>query len=158
MDAAERKTILRMIPYGLYVVTSRRGDEVNAFTASWLTQCSFKPPLLALGVNRQHRSHEMIREGGAFAVNFLGKDQQAVALHFLKPWRDMGAKLEGIGLRSSPSGVPLLDNALAYVECRVVECSEHGDHALFIGEIVDGQVLRSGEPLIMSDTPWHYGG
>src|SRR5256885_15037326 len=86
MDANTRKTTLRMIPYGLYVLTAAHADgRVAAATINWVTQASFEPPLIAIGVKADSRAHSLIKDTKAFALNVLGKGQQGLPLTFLKP-------------------------------------------------------------------------
>ena len=79
MDPNAKKTALRMIPYGLYVLTAARGDKVAAATVNWVTQASFEPPLVAVGVKTDSHAHALIKETRAFALNVLGKGQGAPA-------------------------------------------------------------------------------
>src|SRR6266852_2589584 len=86
MDANAKKTTLRMIPYGLYVLTAaNKGGQVAAATVNWVTQASFEPPLVAVGVKADSHAHAVIKESKAFALNVLGKGQQALAFSFFKP-------------------------------------------------------------------------
>src|SRR5687768_5052178 len=90
MDEAARKKALRMVPYGLYLMGVRRRDvhdlskDLNAFVASWVTQVSFKPPMLVVGVKRDAHSNEMVREARVFTLNVLGHDQKDLAQRFFK--------------------------------------------------------------------------
>jgi len=159
MDLEAKKTLLRKMPHGMYVIGVKNGEELNAFTGTWMTQVSFAPPLLALGVKRASRSFEMIKQGGVFTVNFLGKEQQAVAEHFVKPARVVGDKLGPVGYTTGKTGAPLLEESLGFVECEVREiANERGDHAVVIGEVIDAGVRRDGPVLTLMDTGWHYGG
>ena len=86
MDAEAKKTVLRMIPYGLYVLTSESKDgRVAASTVNWVTQASFEPPLVAVGVKVGSAAHEIAKESGSFALNVLGKGQKDLAFSFFKP-------------------------------------------------------------------------
>jgi flavin reductase (DIM6/NTAB) family NADH-FMN oxidoreductase RutF len=159
MDAMIKRQVLRMIPHGLQIVTLRDGDELHGYTSSWMTQVSFKPPLLVLGVRAESRSRRMMERSGVFCIHFLGKDQQDVAQSFFKPAGEAGDKLAGFDHRPGlKTGCPILENALAHVECKVVEIHEAGDHAIVIAEVLDCGLDREGEPLQLSDTPWQYGG
>jgi flavin reductase (DIM6/NTAB) family NADH-FMN oxidoreductase RutF len=159
MDAQAKKISLRKIPHGVYVVGVTDGAQVNAFTATWLTQTSFTPPLVALGIRKDSHSLEMIRASKVFSVNLLGKDHKPIAEHFVKPAAVVGEKLKEVKHRPGVTGAPLLDEAIAFFECRVCEiANEHGDHALVIGEVVEAGVRRDEPALTLSDTGWHYGG
>jgi len=87
MDANAKKTALRMIPYGLYVLTAadKSGSRVAAATVNWVTQVAFEPPLVVVGVKTDSHAHPLIKETKAFALNVLGKGQQALAFTFFKP-------------------------------------------------------------------------
>ena len=76
MDPNAKKTALRMIPYGLYVLTAKDGDDVAAATVNWVTQASFAPPLVVVGVKADSHAHAVIKKTKAFALNVLGKGQQ----------------------------------------------------------------------------------
>jgi len=141
MDANAKKTALRMIPYGLYVLTAADKDgEVAAATVNWVTQASFAPPLVVVGVKADSGAHAVIKRSGAFALNVLGKAQQAAAFAFFKPTNREGNRINGEVVHAGSTGAPLLDSAPAFVECRVVEIVEKGDHSVVIGEVVDAGV------------------
>jgi flavin reductase (DIM6/NTAB) family NADH-FMN oxidoreductase RutF len=92
-------------------------------------------------------------------VNLLGKDQKAVAEHFVKPATVVGEKLKEVRYRTGKTGVPVLEDAIGYVECEVREvANESGDHAVVIGEVVEAGVHRDEPALTLLDTGWHYGG
>ena len=149
MDADAKKTALRMIPYGLYVLTAEGKDgKVAAATVNWVTQVSFQPPLLVVGVKADSLAHAVIKESRAFALNMLGKGQQSLAFTFFKPLERDGNTVGGEAFRAGSTGAPILESTPAYVECRLVETVERGDHSVFIGEVVDAGVrqLPAGRP------------
>ncbi|MCC7490831.1 MAG: flavin reductase family protein [Fimbriimonadaceae bacterium] len=158
MDEKARKAALRLVPYGLYAVTCGQGDQANGFTASWLTQCSFDPPLLVLGVQPHTTSYQLIKEGGCFVVNFVDPEQAALLQMLLKPVARVGNKLAGQEIVTGQTGVPILQQAVAWLECRVVAESQPGDHALFVAEVVEAGRPSDRRPLVLSDTPWTYAG
>ena len=159
MDLQAKKTALRKIPHGVYVVGVKQGAQLNAFTATWLTQVSFTPALVALGIKKDSHSFEMLKRDRVFVVNILGKDQKALAEHFVKPANVVGEKLSTVRHRSGKTGAPVLEEAIAYVECQVREiANEHGDHAVVIGEVIEAGVHRDEPALTLMDTGWHYGG
>ena len=153
MDEKAKKNILKMIPYGLYVITTKG----NAFSASWLSQCSFKPPLVMVGSQRESNSTKMILETKRFAINFVDKSQADIVKHFFKPAHLVGDKLSGYELMIS-NNIPILKVSLAYLECEVRDRLTIGDHTVIIAEIVSATQLREGEPLHLRDTNWSYSG
>ncbi len=85
MDALAKKNALRMIPYGLYVLTGESKDgRVAASTVNWVTQASFDPPLVAVGVKADSTVHQVIKQVGSFALHVLCKGQQSLAFSFFK--------------------------------------------------------------------------
>ena len=160
MDLEAKKIALRKIPHGVYIVGVTHHGQLNAFTATWFMQVSFTPPLVALGIKKDSHSFEMIKGGGVFSVNLLGKDGKAIAEHFVKPAHVIGEKLQTVRYRTGTTGAPILEDAIAHVECRVREiANEHGDHAVVIGEVVEAGVTQKEAPaLTLLETGWHYGG
>jgi flavin reductase (DIM6/NTAB) family NADH-FMN oxidoreductase RutF len=154
MDQDMKKTALRMIPYGLYVLTAESPTGTAAATVNWVTQASFQPPLVAVGVKADSPTHAIVKEANAFALNVLGKGQQAVAFTFFKTASRQGATISGEPVRTGVTGAPILTNAPAFVECRVVAMVEKGDHSIFVGEVVEAGVARPPEGRADDATLW----
>jgi flavin reductase (DIM6/NTAB) family NADH-FMN oxidoreductase RutF len=143
MDPNAKKTALRMIPYGLYVLTAESADgTVAAATVNWVTQASFEPPLVVVGVKTDSTAYSVIKTSNAFALNVLGKGQQALAFTFFKPTTRDGNTVSGQPFRRGTSGAPLLEGTPAYVECKLVDVVERGDHAIMVGQVVDASVAK----------------
>ncbi len=144
MDDDAKKTALRMIPYGIYVLTAEAPDKtMAAATVNWVTQTSFNPPLVAVAVKADSSANTVVGAAGVFALNVLEKDQQGVAFAFFKPVERTGNKIGDEPLEAGETGVPLLANAAAAVECRVVETVAQGDHHIVVGEVVGARVNRA---------------
>lgn len=158
MDAQAKKIALRKIPHGIFIVGVAADGQLNAFTATWLTQASFTPPLVMLGVKKETLSYRMIERSKVFSVNLLGKDGKPIAEHFVKPAHVAGEKLAGVRHTRGITGAPILEEAIAYFECEVRQIAEGGDHAVVIGEVVEAGVRRDVEALTLDDTGWQYGG
>ena len=141
MDPNAKKTALRMIPYGLYVLTAQGKDgSIAAATVNWVTQASFAPPLVVVGVKADSGAHAIIKESRVFALNMLGKDHKAQAFTFFKSLERDGNSIGGEPFRRGSLGAPILTNAPAFVECQVVDIIEKGDHSVVIGEVKDAGV------------------
>ena len=135
-----------MIPYGLYVMTAEDKDgRISAATVNLVTQASFKPPLVAVGVKADSQVHDIIKTAGNFALNVLGKGQQGAAYTFFKPAERDGKKISSEPFRAGSTGAPVLENTLAFVECRLVTTVEEVDHSIFVGEVVDAGVTQEPE-------------
>jgi flavin reductase (DIM6/NTAB) family NADH-FMN oxidoreductase RutF len=159
LDEQAKKTMLRKIPHGLYVCGVKgEGEEVNGFTASWVMQASFQPPLVVNCVNKSSGSHAMIQSSRVFALSVLEAGQKEMAQTFFKPQRRVGNKFEHVEFYIGETGCPIISDSLGYVECQVVGMVEHGDHTVFVGEVIAAGVHREGEPLLLESTGWNYGG
>ena len=158
MDKEIRKKVLRKIPYGLYILGLRDGDKFHAMVGSWVSQCSFEPPLLMLGIKKGSYSHTMLEHSAFFSVNFPGKDQKKLVEAFFRPHEAKDGKFGEAPYHLGKNGVPILNDAIAYLECKVREIVLGGDHDILIAEIVESEVLKEADNLTMKDTGWHYGG
>ena len=146
MDVSQKKTALRMIPYGLYVLTGETNDgRIAASTVNWVTQVSFDPPLVVVGVKADSGPHDVIKQAGCFALSVLGKDQGATAFTFFKPAERDGDTIGGEPVRSGSTGAPIIESCPAYVECQLVETLEKGDHSIFVGKVVDAGIVSEPE-------------
>lgn len=140
--------LFQRLTQGVYVIGV--GDD-NACTAVWIMQVSFDPLMLALSINPHHSSYELLRQRRSFSVNVLGKHQLELAAHFGQP--SVADKLAATDWTPGYTGVPLLREAIAWFECRVVDESPAGDHVLVLGKVIDGKLLDAGaEPLTYRDT------
>lgn len=155
MDSDAKKTALRMIPYGLYILTGETKDgQAAAACVNWVTQASFNPPLVAVGVKADSGAHAVISEAGAFALNVLGKGHNDKAFAFFKPVEKEGNKIGGEAYRSGVTGAPILESTPAFVECKLVEKVERGDHSIFVGEVVEAGVSAAIEGRADDATLW----
>ncbi len=158
LDEQAKKTMLRKIPHGLYICGVKDGEEVNGFTASWLMQASFQPPLIVNCVKQDSKSHQMIKNSGVFAISFLEDGQKDLAQKFFKPMRRVADKFEDVEFYLGETGCPIISDSLGYVECTVVDAVEKGDHTVYVGEVIAAGIHREGEQLLLSTTGWNYGG
>ena len=155
MDPSAKKTALRMIPYGLFVLTAQnKSGQAAAATVNWVTQVAFEPPLVVVGVKADSHAHALIKETQAFALNVLGKGQQAMAFTFFKPAEVKDGTLSGEPYRAGSTGSPILTNTPAYVECTLETTVEKGDHSVFVGKVVDAGVAKNPEGRADDATLW----
>jgi len=155
MDPAAKKTALRMIPYGLYVLTAENTDgQIAAATVNWVTQGSFEPPLVVVGVKTDSSAFSVIKSSGAFALNVLGKGQNGLAFTFFKPANRDGDSISGERFSRGTTGAPILASTPAFVECKLRDSIEHGDHAIMVGEVVNAGVGKAPEGRPDDATLW----
>ena len=157
-----RRRVLWSLPYGLYVVGSRAGERRNGMTINFVSQVSMNPKLMGIGVEAEAVTHQLITEGGIFALNTISREDRAIVRKFTKPVEvDAEAStLNGFPFHDGLTGAPILDQAVAYVDCEVRQALDLGDHTLFIGEVVDAgfQADEDTDVLRMEDTRMNYGG
>ncbi len=140
---------LHLITYGLYVVSSYKGDKINGQIANTAIQICSEPPVIAAVINRGNLTHEYITASKAFTVSILAQD---TPLKFIggfgfKSGREVD-KFEGVNYRKGLTGAPVvLDNTLAFLEARVISSTDVHTHTIFAGELVDAGILKEGEPL-----------
>ncbi len=146
MDADAKKTSLRMIPYGIYILTADDGKgNVGAATVNWVTQASFAPPLVVVGVKADSGAHTVVKGTGKFTLNMLGKDGKGAAFGFFKPAKLEDGKLNGHGFRTGANGCAILDIAIAAVECTVKDVLELGDHSVVVAEVTEAHLMKAPE-------------
>ena len=158
LNAEAKKTLLRKIPHGVFICGVAEGEEVNGFTASWVTQGSFEPPLVVMAVRADSTSNGMIQRTGKFSLNVLAADQKDLAAVFFKPQKAVGGRFDAAPITLGDLGLPILDNALGAVECELVGQVAHGDHTVFVGEVKTATLHRDGAALELGSTGWQYGG
>jgi len=146
MDEEQKKMALRMIPYGIYILTCESEDgTVSAATVNWVTQASFKPPLVATAVKLESLAHGLVKARGVFALNILGQGQGDIAYGFFKSAEREGNTIGGCSFSAGTTGSPILDDTTAFVECRLVDTVEMGDHSVFVGEVVNAGIPKPFE-------------
>ena len=164
---------LEQMPYGLYIIGSRSGEEINGMMADWLMQVSFKPRLLCLSLENNSTTLRFIRESGVFSVNLLPSTGRELAAKFCQPRQaskvqgrsDSAAamvydKFRGVEWAEGESTrCPILLGAIAWIECDASDFFSAGDHTLVTGLVRNGDVLNyEGEPLTQRILGWSYAG
>jgi flavin reductase (DIM6/NTAB) family NADH-FMN oxidoreductase RutF len=156
MDRREARNVLSQFPYGIFVVGSRESGRPQVMIATWITQVSFFPQLIAISLEPDSNMAHGVRESGYFSLNLLPSDGKEIAASFLKTPEVTASSIGGHEYREALNGSPFLLEATASLECRVVHRSMTGDHELVVGEVVDACTNREGEVLTMRNTGWNY--
>jgi flavin reductase (DIM6/NTAB) family NADH-FMN oxidoreductase RutF len=168
----EIQDVMAAMPYGLYIVGSRGSDGLDGMMADWVMQVSFDPRMVAVSLENDARTLENIRATGGFSVNLLSEEEASMALaaKFAQPYYDekvsgrggtstrVHHKLESVPHSVTASGVPILDRAMAWLECKAREFVPLGDHTLVVGDVRDAALLRDASPLTSTFTGWNYSG
>lgn len=139
---------LHRITHGVYVISTKHGKNINAMTAAWVARASFVPPLITVAIGKTRYSHDLIKDGGVFAVNILSKSEIDTGKYFGLTTGRKVDKFSNVPYDVKATGSPILKNSIAWLDCKVVAHHDAGDHTLFIGEVLDGGVLREEEPIV----------
>jgi len=158
-----RRRVLWTLPYGLYVLGSTdRSERRNGMAINWVSQVSFDPKLIGVGVENTALTHELIESSGVFSLCTVARDDRAIIRKFTKPVDvNLDARtLNGFAYRDGVTGAPILLQAPAYVDCEVRNTVATGGHTFFIGEVMDCafQAEEDTDVLRMEDTRMNYGG
>ncbi len=140
---------LHSISYGLYIVGSRKGDKVNAQIANTVIQVCSAPPTISVCINRGNLTHEFIHASKVYTVSVLSQDTPLsfIGTFGFKSGRDSD-KLEGINYKIGSTQAPIvLDHAVAFLEAKVTAHVDAGTHTIFVGELVDVEVLSEAQPM-----------
>lgn len=164
---------MHQMPYGVYAIGSVDAQEANVMVADWVMQVSFDPRLVAVVLEGDSSTLRRIRASGCFSINLLTAepDSLRMAMQFVQPTdaskvegraeaaaRQYHQKLDGIEYARSSRGLPLLEDALMWLECTLESETPTGDHVLVLGRVVDGRVQGSAEPMTTAYTGWTYSG
>jgi len=153
IDPRHFRDVLGSYPTGICVVTSQTdaGERIGLAVGSF-TSISLDPPLVGFLPDKRSRSWERIARTGRFCVNVLGSEQLDHCRRFATRADD---KFEGVAHGTSPSGLPLLDDALAWIDCEVEQVLEIGDHLLVVGRVLDLGRRAEGAPLVFYRAGYH---
>ena len=124
-------------------MTSRKGERLNGQIANTVFQVTSEPPIIAVSINKNNLTWDFIKESGVFAVSVLCQDTPLSFIgHFgFESGRDID-KLEGINYKIGQTKTPVVtDNAVSYMEARVIKEMDVGTHTIFVGEIIDADIL-----------------
>lgn len=158
MDENAKKKALLMIPYGLFVLGARSGERQTVATINWVTQISFKPPLVVVGVKADSTAHALVKESKVFTLSMLASGQKGVGMAFFKHVDPKDGKFGNYAFEAGQNGAPIISDAPASVECKVVGFHELGDHSVVIGEVTEGHLKQEAEPLTLKECGFNYGG
>ena len=138
---------LGRIPSGMFILTARQGADETGMLASWVQQCSFDPPLVTVAI-KHGRAVAGWLEATPFILNLLDESQTDMVAHFGRGFEPGEPAFHGLEVERSGSRPPILKEALAFIECQVVSRHPAGDHDLFVCQVIAGQMLNDGKPMV----------
>jgi flavin reductase (DIM6/NTAB) family NADH-FMN oxidoreductase RutF len=146
MEGSEFRRILGHFATGVTVVTSRAGESPCGLTVNSFGSVSLDPPLILICVEQNADSHACFEAAGFFVVNVLDAERGEALSRRFATW-GVDDKFRGVAYRTEASGAPVLEDALAWLDCRIVNTVAAGDHTIFIGEVISGDA-HEGAPLV----------
>lgn len=149
-------TALAGLTTGIYVLTVRAGAHQHGMSSSWATQVSGAPVLIMAAVDQQHVTHQMVMQSQAFGLNIVGAQSKHLEDYFYSASARRPDNLAPFALEYGRTGTPLLRDALAALDCRLVSTHAAGDHTLFVGEVVEAWVHSADRPLTSQELPYVY--
>ena len=159
MELKTKRKTLRLISNGMYVITSRSEGHFGAATVTWISQASFKPPLIMAAIRTNSNVFKCMSDSGLAAIHILECNQQDFAQKFFFPTQANDGCINGEPFVDGVTGVPVLRNTPAHIECRVVRIvTDVGDHAIVILEVIEAECRDLVRPLTIAESPWEYGG
>jgi flavin reductase (DIM6/NTAB) family NADH-FMN oxidoreductase RutF len=159
MNEQAKSDLLNKLTYGLYVLTAEAGGERGGMLVTWVTQASFGPPLVAVGVKTNAHTTAVMKQSGAFALNFMADEQRKEAAMFGQKHAKVGDKLANQAYKpGDATGSPILEIAFGYLECRIKGWLEAGDHDVVLGEIVGAEIAHDAALMTTATSGMHYAG
>ena len=141
--------VLSKMIYGIYVLTTFRGEEINGMIASWVSQISYDPPMVIAAIHPNRYSHQMIHESAFFALHLLSREKKDLLSCFKNP--DPGLRFSSLKWTRGKTGCPILKDCVGYMECEVKDEMEPGNHTLFLGEVVAAEIFSNEVPMSTLD-------
>ena len=149
IDPTEYRNIIGRLPTGVTVITAAEDDgHLHGMTANAVTSLSLEPPMVLVCIDKNAQAHAVIERARAFAVNILGEHQEHLSRLFAISEEPEQGRLRGLAFTTGRTGAPILADCVAYLECRLREIAEGGDHSIFMGEVVAQGVVNDVAPLL----------
>ncbi len=143
-DEASFRTVLGHFATGVTIVTAWDGEAVG-MAANAFTSVSIDPPLVLFCASKASTTWPRIEQAGAFTINVLSEHQEDVCRVFATRGAD---RFSRVGWRPASTGAPVLNDALAFIDCHTEAVHDGGDHAIVVGRVVELGILRDSGPLV----------
>ena len=148
---------LGRVTSGIYILTIGQGELATGMLASWVMQAGFEPPMVTVAVRQGRYVAEWLAEGQPFVLNVVGEGQKHWLKHFGRGFEPGEPAFERVASRNAANGVPLLSDALGYLECEPASHVESGDHRIFLATVTAGELLNDAAPMVhIRKTGAHY--
>jgi len=155
VDPLEFRSVMGHFATGVTVITTAAGEEMQGMTANAIASLSLNPVMVLICVEKETHTHRVLDRGGVFAVNVLTEHQEDVSRLFAKRAEPEIGTLRGQRFILGSTGAPILEDCLAFLECRVASVHDGGDHSIFLGRVVDARVVSDAAPLLFYRGKYH---
>ncbi|HXG42432.1 MAG TPA: flavin reductase family protein [Dehalococcoidia bacterium] len=142
------RRVMGQFATGVTIVTTRLGDHLHGSTANAFTSVSLEPLLVLVCLDKKGDTHDLVRQSGIYAVNILSEEQEELSRAFARKDPDNPHRLDSVPHRYAVTGAPIIEGCLAYLDCRVVDEVEAGDHTIFLGRVEEAAINADGRPLL----------
>ncbi|KAF2956840.1 flavin reductase family protein [Marinitoga sp. 38H-ov] len=133
------------------IITMNSHGLLNGITVAWITRVSITPPMIAISIGKQRYSYKLLEETDKFGVCILSKEQKDIARLFGSKSGRNTNKFENINYELTENGIPKILDSIAFFECNIVNKTEAGDHIIYIGKIINQELLKNEQPLLYGD-------
>lgn len=141
--------VLGRIPSGIFILTIGTGTRATGMLASWVMQAGFDPPMVSVAVRLGRYVCDWLTEGQPFVLSVVSESQTNLLKHFGKGFEPGASAFQGIAISHCARGVPILSDALGYLECEPAGHVDSGDHRVFLAKIARGRMINSEqEPMV----------
>ncbi len=153
LDSTFFRHVMRKFATGVTILTVREGETIHGMTANAFASVSLSPTLVLVCIETGNTTHDFVSRAGNFAMNILSVEQETLAKRFAKQITAPTDPFADIAYHSAATGAPILDDCVAYVDCRVVAAHAAGDHTIFVGEVQSAEFgsARDRDPLLWLD-------
>jgi flavin reductase (DIM6/NTAB) family NADH-FMN oxidoreductase RutF len=159
MNEQAKSDLLNKLTYGLYVLTADSGAERGGMLVTWVMQASFDPPMVVVAVQNTAHTTAVMKQSGAFAINFMSDEQRKQAGAFGQEYAKAGDKLAKQAQHpGAATGSPILDGAIGYLECRIKGWMVGGDHDVALAEIVAAEITHDAPLMTTVSSGMSYAG
>jgi flavin reductase (DIM6/NTAB) family NADH-FMN oxidoreductase RutF len=148
LEPTKFREVMSRFATGVTIVTTRTDEGIHGLTVNAFTSVSLSPPLILVCIDSSGTSMSYLAKADVFAVNILGHGQQALANRFADSSLTSEQRFQEVGYSKAVTGAPILEHSLGYLDCRVYQRHEAGDHTIFVGEVVDAGLVHDEAPLI----------
>ncbi len=148
MDRDTYRGLIGRFATGVTVVTTNVRGRLHGMTANAVCSLSLDPLQLLVCVDRESNCYQQMLQAEAFGVSILASDQEEISNLFARTTAPEEGSLQGVAYKIGTLDAPLIENAIAHLECRLTERLDGGDHIIVIGDVVAGEQVRDAEPLL----------